>query len=289
MRRKNRVLEYIVAKKYYLSLIGCLIITLVAVGIIYNKDQQSEEIANLNGTSQEQSLVENPNDLSPIESEPAIDIIEPEPQISIHGENVPDITIKDVEDVTDNLEASISTEIVTTPLEADVTTEMVVSTDEVTTEVVETFNPTIEVQQPNLAFDVAQGMSKPINGDTLIAFSNTLPVYFKTLDQYKTSQGLFLAGEVGTEVKSVADGVVEKIDKGANKGNTITIYHGNGYKSMYAQLQEDINVKVGDLVNKGAIIGYLAQPTSYYALEGPHLYFEVIENGKPVDPAKLFQ
>ncbi len=280
MRRKNKVLAYITAKKYYLSLICCLIITLIAVGIIYNKDQKYEEIANLNDGSKVQSLVENPDDLETAPINEAFDPVDSLP--SIHQENIPEIVIEDAADL---------------PVAIVEANEPLVIPDEILNEepkededgLLEEFVPVISVLQPKLTFVSAEGMTKPTIGDVFIAYSDDIPVYFKTLDQYKTSQGLYIKGDVGSEVKAVADGVVEKVDKGANQGYTILLYHGNGFKSFYAQLKEDMNIKEGDVVYKGDIIGYIEKPTNYYALEGPHLYFEVIENGKSIDPEPLFQ
>lgn len=302
MRRKNKVLEYITAKKYYLSLIGCLIITLIAVGIIYNKDQEYEEIANLNEVPREQRLVENPGEMAVIDSmevvdstevidtTEVIDIIDPAPEISIHQENVPEIVL-------DNLPPSQSIVDEKLQIMQDKAPEEMLSEEDVKDDnlaldedgSLEEFVPVISVQQPNLTFDIDQGMTKPLSGKILIAYSDITPVYFKTLDQYKINQGLYISGELGAEVKVVADGVVEKIEVGANKGYVLTVYHGNGFKSSYGQLKEDMNVKEGDMIYKGDIIGYVEKPTNFYALEGPHLYFEVLENGKPIDPTPILK
>ncbi|PKM94846.1 MAG: hypothetical protein CVU84_07935 [Firmicutes bacterium HGW-Firmicutes-1] len=266
--KKNKVLEYIADRKYYLSLLGGLLVILVAVGVIYNNGRQYEEIANLNEAIQKEGLVDNPIEE---QTQVIVDNSAVVPQITIHDEEVvPDDVPLDTAVVSDDL------------IEA-------VATNDIEEGELEAFVPVIKVQQPNLSFTVEEGMMMPLQGDVIIPYSDAVPAYFKTLNQYQINKGLYIANEVGSEVKAVADGVVEKIELGKNHGNCITIYHGNGYMSFYGQLQEDMNVKEGDLVERGSIIGYLNEPSKFYTLEGTHLYFEVLENDKPINPISLIK
>lgn len=263
--KKNKVLAYITEKKYYLSLLGSLFVILIAVGIIYYNNLQYEEIANLNESIQKEELVDNSIDEIYQEKK---DIMEASiPQITIHDEEViPDVSqedtkIQDEQEQGQERESANLTEVV----------------------------PVIKVQQPNLTFSQKEGMIAPLEGQTIIPYNETVPAYLKTLDQFRINKGLYIAAEVGSEVKAVADGVVEEIKYEAERGNIIIIYHGNGYKTVYAQLKEDMNVKEGDLVDKGTIIGYVNEPTKYYKLEGSHLFFEVLENDNPVNPENLIK
>lgn len=65
-----------------------------------------------------------------------------------------------------------------------------------------------------------------------------------------------------------------------NPGNMVVIDHENGFKTRYLHLQ-NLRVKAGDYVKKGQILGYMGN-TGYSF--GGHLHFEVIENGKVIDP-----
>lgn len=61
-----------------------------------------------------------------------------------------------------------------------------------------------------------------------------------------------------------------------------------GYAAVYGQLK-DLSVSEGDTVATGEPIGLLNEPTKYYSVEGPNLYFKVMKDGEPVDPMKFME
>ena len=67
-------------------------------------------------------------------------------------------------------------------------------------------------------------------------------------------------------------------------GKEIEIDHGYGYVTKYAHL-ERFNVRVGQKIKRGELIGYIGNTGSSTA---PHLHYEVIYNGKKVDPVHYF-
>lgn len=95
--------------------------------------------------------------------------------------------------------------------------------------------------------------------------------------------GLDLACYMNTDIVAPADGKVEWVRTGYNGGygNELMIDHGFGYKTRYAHLNK-ILVKRGDVVVRGDKIGLVG---STGRSTGPHLHYEVIYKGKPVDPA----
>ena len=110
--------------------------------------------------------------------------------------------------------------------------------------------------------------------------------YGKRSDPFTGKQdfhkGLDFAGRKGAEVLAVGDGVVSWSGKRAGYGNLLEINHGNGYVTRYGHNQQNL-VEVGDTVRKGqqiAMMGSTGRST------GPHVHFEVLHNGKRVDPAK---
>lgn len=93
--------------------------------------------------------------------------------------------------------------------------------------------------------------------------------------------GVDFAGKQGSDVVSVASGVVTISEPRYGYGKLVEINHGNGYKTRYAHCHE-LKVNVGDIVRKGDVIALMG--TSGRST-GPHVHFEVYRNGRSVDPA----
>jgi murein DD-endopeptidase MepM/ murein hydrolase activator NlpD len=93
-------------------------------------------------------------------------------------------------------------------------------------------------------------------------------------------RGVDFAGALGSQVLSVAAGVVTKSEPHTGYGNLIEINHGNGFMTRYAHNSRSL-VRVGDMVVRGqpiALMGSTGRST------GPHVHFEVLRNGQQINP-----
>ena len=97
--------------------------------------------------------------------------------------------------------------------------------------------------------------------------------------------GVDFAGAAGSDVVAVAAGVVTESRYRQGLGNMVEIYHGNGYTTRYAHNKKNL-VDIGDAVRKGLKIASMG--TSGRST-GPHVHFEVLMNGKSVNPIKYVQ
>lgn len=95
-------------------------------------------------------------------------------------------------------------------------------------------------------------------------------------------KGVDFAGKMGSDVVSVAAGVITYSGKRSGYGNLVEINHGNGYSTRYGHSSE-LLVKVGDTVKKGQKVAKMG--TSGRST-GPHVHFEVLLNGRAVNPKK---
>ncbi|MDQ3618458.1 MAG: M23 family metallopeptidase [Pseudomonadota bacterium] len=95
--------------------------------------------------------------------------------------------------------------------------------------------------------------------------------------------GIDFSANTGDPVLSVADGVVSYSDVRAGYGNVVEVDHGNGYVTRYAHNSRLVR-KVGELVRAGQEI---AKAGSTGRSTGPHVHFEVWENGNVVNPRKF--
>ncbi|PHR49642.1 MAG: peptidase M23 [Fluviicola sp.] len=101
----------------------------------------------------------------------------------------------------------------------------------------------------------------------------------------KMHWGLDFTSDVGTEIYSTGDGVVEKVEHNSwGYGREIVINHGFGYKTRYAHLSSFL-VKEGDKVKRGDLIALMG---SSGKSTGPHLHYEVEKDGHKVNPINYF-
>ena len=94
--------------------------------------------------------------------------------------------------------------------------------------------------------------------------------------------GVDFAGKGGSYVITVASGVVTHSGKRYGYGLMVEITHGDGYVTRYGHHAE-VLVASGDIVKKGQVIGQMG---STGRATGPHVHFEVLKNGRHVDPAR---
>lgn len=94
--------------------------------------------------------------------------------------------------------------------------------------------------------------------------------------------GLDFGDSIGVKVRAAEDGVVVKAGFDGPYGNSIVIKHANGLKTRCGHLSK-ILIKKGEHVSAGQLIGRVGDTGN---TTGPHLHFEVIKKGKPVDPEK---
>lgn len=137
----------------------------------------------------------------------------------------------------------------------------------------------------NVAMDFSEEsiLTAPVSGSVLIDYSMDGTVYFPTLNQYKYNEAMILDAEADDPVQAAANGKISMVKENPRTGTTVQIDMGNGYETLYGQLK-DVMVKEGQMVEKGTILGYIAEPTKYYVKEGPNLYFAMKKDGKYLDP-----
>jgi murein DD-endopeptidase MepM/ murein hydrolase activator NlpD len=95
--------------------------------------------------------------------------------------------------------------------------------------------------------------------------------------------GLDFAGTRGSEVLSVASGVVTWAANRTGYGNTVEIDHGNGYRTRYAH-SDKLTVNAGDHVTAGQVIAMMG---STGRASAPHVHFEVMKDGARINPARF--
>ena len=101
----------------------------------------------------------------------------------------------------------------------------------------------------------------------------------------KMHTGTDFAAPTGTPIMASGDGVVTRAQWCGGGGNCVKIKHNSTYQTVYAHMSKfGRGIKKGVKVRQGQIIGYVG---STGLSTGPHLHYEVIENGKKINSQKL--
>lgn len=107
------------------------------------------------------------------------------------------------------------------------------------------------------------------------------PIY-KT---YKMHEGIDFTAPTGTPIYATGNGRVMNVELGhRGYGNCIVINHGFGYQTLYGHMYR-MKARPGQMVKRGELIGYVGNTG---LSSGPHLHYEVIKNGKKINPINYF-
>lgn len=139
-----------------------------------------------------------------------------------------------------------------------------------------------------LHFSESDTLAWPIVGNILMNYSMNQAVYYKTLNQYRYNPSIVIEATVGEPITAAAAGKVLSIRENVETGGTIVCDLGDGYQLTYGQL-EDYAVSEGDYVEKGDILGFVAEPSIFYSEEGSNVYFKMTKDGEPVNPLNIIQ
>jgi septal ring factor EnvC (AmiA/AmiB activator) len=139
---------------------------------------------------------------------------------------------------------------------------------------------TLAPAQPGRALDVSKFrglLDWPADGPVSSGFGSSIHPRFKTRVPHP---GLDIDAEFGTGIRSVFDGRVVFGSWLRGYGLTVIVDHGNGLLSVYAHASA-LLVEAGQEVGRGQRLGTVGDTGS---LRGPYLYFELREQGQPIDP-----
>ena len=124
----------------------------------------------------------------------------------------------------------------------------------------------------------------PVNGTVIAGYTVEALAYDVTMGDWRTHAGLDIAAAVGTQVKAAADGTVSAVEQDDFLGTMVTVDHGGGLISVYANLEEVPTVKGGDAVSTGAIIGSVGDTAVAERGRESHLHFAMYRNNAALDP-----
>jgi len=109
--------------------------------------------------------------------------------------------------------------------------------------------------------------------------------FHPVLQKMRAHKGVDFAAPTGTRIKSASDGIVNFVGKKGGYGNVVIIKHQNNMSTLYAHLSRfAAGLRRGQRVSQGQIIGAVGMTG---LATGPHLHYELLVNGRHVDPMKV--
>ncbi len=132
-------------------------------------------------------------------------------------------------------------------------------------------------------------MILPLDGPIINDYTSNSLIYSETLEAWVGHDGLDIKANEGTIITAAADGVIKEVYEDELWGIVIVIDHNNELLTRYSNLLTKDMVKVGTQVKKGDHISKVGRTAKVEMLMEPHLHFEVIKNGKIVDPRSIIK
>ncbi len=118
--------------------------------------------------------------------------------------------------------------------------------------------------------------------DEILKDYSTTPVYDETMDDWRVHKAIDFSCERGTPVYSVGNGIVTKVYADTSYGYCIEIDFGD-FTGRYCGLEQGTTVKLDTVMKKGDTVGKTGDLPCESGME-PHFHFEVVKDGKNVDP-----
>ena len=144
---------------------------------------------------------------------------------------------------------------------------------------------TATVTSATAAPQKAAVMVWPVKGIIQTEFAQDKLIFRPTLGEWSVHPALDIQAAQGETVCAVMKGRVESVREDSLLGNTVTMLHEDGWRSLYAAM-DSVTVTVGDTLKAGETLGTVGNSALEEVSQGPHLHFVLEKDGTKVDPMK---
>ncbi len=168
-------------------------------------------------------------------------------------------------------------------------TQKSITTETTTEKEVKANTPVTDVQDDRYTTTTTEAPKSvfyyfPLGDKISKAYSNGELTKNKTTDDWRSHNGVDIAGNQGDDIKAICDGEVTEVKEDALWGTVVTINHNNGIVAVYSGLQKDSTLKPGDTVKANEKIGTLGE-IPIEKDDGIHLHLEIMKDGNAVSPS----
>ncbi len=146
---------------------------------------------------------------------------------------------------------------------------------------------TEEAEEVNKPVTVEIGNIMPVEGEVSHPFSGGELVKSETLGVWKTHDGCDILCDLGTDVRSMSEGEVKEVREDPLWGVCVVVKQSNGLEVHYCGLAKELNVKAGQKLNQGEIIGKTGDTCQVEIVQQPHLHLGVKLNNEWIDPLSV--
>ncbi len=136
-------------------------------------------------------------------------------------------------------------------------------------------------EQEKFAEFSPDNFSRPAFGDIIQGFE-----WVNINNTWRLHAGIDIRTATGSSIMASAEGTVIEVSEVPGEGLKVTLEHGNGWESIYANLSE-VTVKKGDKIIKGTILGLSG--IKCCNSEKPGFHFGIFHNRQPVNPEKIIE
>lgn len=130
--------------------------------------------------------------------------------------------------------------------------------------------------------------SMPVEGKVICEYSGDKLIYNEILSDWRTHNGIDISCDENAAIYCSMSGVVSDIYDDV-LGRNVVIDHKNGYKTVYANLSDEIEVGVGNEIKVGDLIGKIGNNALADFSKEPHLHFEIVYNEEYVNPVDCIE
>ncbi|WP_293393631.1 M23 family metallopeptidase [Nevskia sp.] len=143
--------------------------------------------------------------------------------------------------------------------------------------------PDVAKDRPMTTLEYASTLKAPLG---LLRVSSSYGLRMHPLAQRELfHQGIDYASPLGTPIRAAQEGQIKEMQGRKGFGFVARISHSHGVETVYGHMLKFMpSLKKGSVVRRGDIIGFVG---STGRSTGPHLHFEVLADGKQVDPLRL--
>lgn len=129
----------------------------------------------------------------------------------------------------------------------------------------------------------------PVSGEVLQSYSKGELVKSSTMNDWRTHDGVDISAKLSTPVKAAADGTVTAIVDDALWGVVVQVDHKDGYVARYCGLSKTVNVKKGQDVKMGDVLGAVGDTSLYETNDRAHLHFELMRDDSFINPMSVLK